>query len=303
MARKRMFSKDVVWRSEFVLLSCGAQRLYFHLGMDCDDEGFVEYVLLMRKIEAKKEELRALQVAGFVTVYNLYTLRITDNNINNSIPKDRWKPSRHRDKFLDDNLELDQQFNPLDTECIQNDDKMYTQIRLDKVSLDKKDSLSGKEKKPDDTIIFCERVITYLNKKTKKKEVRGFHNTKFNYKFIKARLKEKYTSDDFKKVIDVKVDEWLDDPDMSKNLRPQTLFGNNFESYLVQEPVKKSIQEEVTIRKRFEDGLPGFMILNGSVASQADIINAIKINKEDTLKQLKSWRKLTPDEQDKRLRR
>jgi uncharacterized phage protein (TIGR02220 family) len=39
---------------------------------------------------------------------------------------------------------------------------------------------------------------------------------------------------DFQKVIDIKAAEWLNDPQWSKFLRPITLFGPNFESYLNQ---------------------------------------------------------------------
>ncbi len=53
---------------------------------------------------------------------------------------------------------------------------------------------------------------------------------------ITARLKEGYTVDDFKKVIDLKIKEWRS-TDMSKYLRPETLFGAKFESYL-NSPVK-----------------------------------------------------------------
>ncbi|WP_374718234.1 conserved phage C-terminal domain-containing protein, partial [Neobacillus sp.] len=38
--------------------------------------------------------------------------------------------------------------------------------------------------------------------------------------------------------------EWLYDPVMCKYLRPSTLFGTNFESYLNQKMVYKSLQEE-----------------------------------------------------------
>ncbi len=61
-------------------------------------------------------------------------------------------------------------------------------------------------------------------------------NTIATRKHIIARLKEGYTVDDFKKVIDLKIKEWLN-TDMSKYLRPDTLFGAKFESYL-NSPVK-----------------------------------------------------------------
>jgi len=52
---------------------------------------------------------------------------------------------------------------------------------------------------------------------------------------IKARLNEGFTLEDFKKVIKIKSEEWLN-THMSKFLRPETLFSNKFESYLNQKP-------------------------------------------------------------------
>lgn len=52
-------------------------------------------------------------------------------------------------------------------------------------------------------------------------------------------LSEGYTLDDFKKVVDLKFDEWKA-TDMSKYIRPETLFGNKFDGYLNQLPVNNS---------------------------------------------------------------
>ena len=71
-------------------------------------------------------------------------------------------------------------------------------------------------------------IISYLNLKTSK----SFRsNNKETIKHINARLKEGFTIDDFKKVIDIKTTEWLN-TNMDQYLRPQTLFNNKFESYL-----------------------------------------------------------------------
>lgn len=56
---------------------------------------------------------------------------------------------------------------------------------------------------------------------------------------IRARLNEKFTVDDFKAVIDKKVAEWnhppgTDGKDTRAWIRPKTLFGTKFESYLNQ---------------------------------------------------------------------
>ena len=54
---------------------------------------------------------------------------------------------------------------------------------------------------------------------------------------IKARLAEGFTLEDFETVIKKKCREWLD-TDFAKYLRPETLFGTKFESYLNASEVK-----------------------------------------------------------------
>lgn len=63
-------------------------------------------------------------------------------------------------------------------------------------------------------------------------------------KHIRARFVEGYSLEDFKRVIDNKVREWGKIPaagekDMRKYLRPATLFGTKFESYLQEKPLRE----------------------------------------------------------------
>ena len=76
--------------------------------------------------------------------------------------------------------------------------------------------------------------ITYLNQKLGK----SYKYVDKNTKLVNARLKEGYTIDDFKTVIDKKVTEWQNG-DMAKYLRPETLFGTKFDGYLNQPIAKK----------------------------------------------------------------
>ena len=90
-------------------------------------------------------------------------------------------------------------------------------------------------------IIIYSRVIDYLNQKTSK----NFKSTsKKTQELIKARLNEKFTEEDFKKVIDIKTAEWKKDKKMQQYLRPETLFGTKFESYLNQNQNSTSLTEE-----------------------------------------------------------
>lgn len=74
----------------------------------------------------------------------------------------------------------------------------------------------------------ADEVIDYLNEKANKQ----FRHTQTNRNRILPRLKEGFTVEDCKAVIDRKSRDWLNNPDMSKYLRPETLFGSKFEGYL-----------------------------------------------------------------------
>lgn len=72
-------------------------------------------------------------------------------------------------------------------------------------------------------------VISYLNERTNKKFKASSDKSK---RHIQARYNEGFTLDDFKQVIDNKTNEWLNSEQMNRYLRPETLFGTKFESYL-----------------------------------------------------------------------
>lgn len=92
-----------------------------------------------------------------------------------------------------------------------------------------KDNMSSDQKERSKDCIPYEDVVSYLNKKVGKSFK---HKTAKTRSLIKARFKDGFTIDDFKKVIDIKAAQWLTDSNMSQYLRPETLFGNKFEGYL-----------------------------------------------------------------------
>ena len=78
-------------------------------------------------------------------------------------------------------------------------------------------------------------VIDHLNKKAKTNYKSTTNKTK---SLINARINEGFTVDDFKRVIDIKARDWINDKKMRKYLRPETLFGTKFEGYLNEENKK-----------------------------------------------------------------
>lgn len=75
-------------------------------------------------------------------------------------------------------------------------------------------------------------IINHLNEKANKNFRAA---TKKTQSLINARIKEGFSLDDFKRVIDIKCNQWLG-TEMEKYLRPETLFGTKFESYLNEKP-------------------------------------------------------------------
>ncbi|MDD3363236.1 MAG: conserved phage C-terminal domain-containing protein [Hespellia sp.] len=100
-------------------------------------------------------------------------------------------------------------------------------------------------------------VIDYLNQKigTQFKD-----KSKDSRKHIKARFDDGFVMDDFVRVIDKKAAEWTG-TDNEKYLRPCTLFGTKFESYLNQHDTKKVTKaNNFTGRKYDMDSLEGALL-------------------------------------------
>ena len=98
-------------------------------------------------------------------------------------------------------------------------------------------------------LLICTEVISYLNLKAKK----NFKvDTASHQKFIKARLKEGYVLEDFKKVVDIMIAKWKG-TEYEQYLQPQTLFGNKMDNYLNQPMPRKvhSFQSAVDERLGF----------------------------------------------------
>jgi uncharacterized phage protein (TIGR02220 family) len=82
-------------------------------------------------------------------------------------------------------------------------------------------------------------IITALNSICSK----SFRPTAAHMRFINARINEGYALEDFKAVIQDRNSAWANNPEMSAYLRPSTLFGTKFDSYLQESknPIKSNL--------------------------------------------------------------
>jgi hypothetical protein len=102
MANRRMFSKTITNSSGFLMMPLSSQALYFHLGMNADDDGFCEHFTIMRMVDAKPDDLKILQAKGLVHVFDDRVLIIKDWKENNFLRSDRYNPSKYLEIYNND---------------------------------------------------------------------------------------------------------------------------------------------------------------------------------------------------------
>ena len=139
--------------------------------------------------------------------------------------KKRVAAYRERKKLEFSNAKCNDSGNEDVTQCNATDKTRLDKTRLDKNRLDK----TRLEEDRDTPGIPYSEIVNILNAETGNNYK---HTSKSTRNFIKARWNEGFRFSDFEKVIKAKCSQWKADPKMSIYLRPQTLFGTKFESYL-----------------------------------------------------------------------
>lgn len=110
-------------------------------------------------------------------------------------------------------------------------------------------------KEPDPT----EEVVNHLNHRLGAKYK---PTTQATRKLIKARIKEGFTVEDMKLVIDKKAAEWVGNPKMAQFLRPDILFGNKFEGYLNAQSRPQTRQNNTTYRQDIDPAAAAYLEAN-----------------------------------------
>lgn len=96
MAQRRMFSRDITSTDAFIDLPKGSQLLYFHLGMNADDDGFISNPkTVMRMLGSSDDELKLLFIKKFLLIFESGVCVVKHWRINNQIRKDRYKETKY----------------------------------------------------------------------------------------------------------------------------------------------------------------------------------------------------------------
>ena len=234
-----MMSKKIIDTDNFLDMPQSTQCLYFHLLLRADDDGFIQSPKsIMRITGCKDDDLKLLIAKGFVIGFETGVIVIRHWRIHNYVQSDRYSKSELQEAKC---VELKNKvyevveppINPdntcMDTKCIQNGYNLDTQIRIDKIREEENRIETLCHVTHDDVDKSHFEIIEYLNLKTGSK----FKPTTKPYvQAIRSRLKEGYTVNDFKTVIDKKCREWQGTK-LEKYLTPKTLFApSHFDTYL-----------------------------------------------------------------------
>ena len=161
MAKKRMFSLDVVDLDSFIEMPVSAKLLYYDLGMRADDDGFVGNPKKITLLAGcNEEDIEILIKNKFIYMFSSGVVAIRHWNVNNQIRKDRYNETfRIDEKRL---LKLENNVYELkDNSGIPNDIPMVTTVKysigknsIDKLSVDKtsKEKNSLEEKREEKII-------------------------------------------------------------------------------------------------------------------------------------------------------
>ena len=91
-----MFDKGLLETDAFMDMPMASKALYFLLGMEADDEGFVSPGRVMRIYGGNPDDLKVLIAKNYVIQFKSGVIVITDWNENNYLDKNRIKETKYQ---------------------------------------------------------------------------------------------------------------------------------------------------------------------------------------------------------------
>ncbi|MFA5283945.1 MAG: hypothetical protein WC366_05530 [Bacilli bacterium] len=179
MANRRMFSKDIVRSDAFLTMPLSAQALYYHLGMEADDDGILSNPLAVKDmIHATNDDLSLLISKKFVIAFEGGFIIIKGWRINNIIRADRKKPTQYPELLSKLSIESNNSYHlkddkdiidiQLTTKCQPSDNQMSAQVRLGQVSVGKVSK--GKDNLLQGLEVLKENIINNCKEENIKKD-------------------------------------------------------------------------------------------------------------------------------------
>lgn len=91
-----MFDRAIIDTDKFMDMPLSSKAIYFLLGMEADDEGFVSYKKVMRVHGGNDDDMKVLVAKGCIILFESGVVVITDWSKNNWLDSRRIKPTEYK---------------------------------------------------------------------------------------------------------------------------------------------------------------------------------------------------------------
>jgi len=160
VASKRMFDKSIIDTDRFTDMPMSTKALYFLLGMEADDFGFVSPKRIMRMHGGTEDDVKILVAKNFVIPFDSGVYVITEWNKHNWLDKRHIKPTEYQEELkmlrlvdkkyhigsvvelLESSTELLEDSKNSLRETLDDTENPLGQISRDKISLDKSSTVT-----------------------------------------------------------------------------------------------------------------------------------------------------------------
>ena len=238
-----MFSKNVVQTDRFLEMPISSQLLYFHLGVEADDDGFVTPLKIMRMVGINNaDDMKVLEAKQFIIKFNDGVVVIRDWKINNEIKNDRYNETQYKEHRT--KLSISNGVYSLVVPVVST---MDPQVRLGKVRLGKEDIITPVKK----TTGAYDQFINKFNEITKRKFTSKDQKARRQFE---ARLKEGYTIENLENAIKGCLADDFHRENNYKYLTPEFITrSDKLEKYMSAfTPSVNMTDRKLTLRERFE---------------------------------------------------
>lgn len=242
MAQRRMISKEVLETDRFCEMPGNAQALYSHLILNADDDGMIGNLkMLVRMYAANEDDVKVLLTKGYLIQFEDGVTAITHWQMMESIRRDRYHPTIYQDDFQRLRINEDKIYElaPIKS-TISNIDSQLSQQWLPNGMTSVLPSI-GKDSTDKNNLVknrvdYFTLPFTKENKDPKVNEIINYLNRKYSLHFdpsskltiqiINNRLKDGYTSEDFKTLIDriSNIVNWKNTEERYQVLNPKNIF-------------------------------------------------------------------------------
>ena len=140
-----MFNKDITGSDAFLDMPASTQALYFHLGMEADDDGFIgNPKKVMRVLGVNDDDLKILLSKKFLLIFESGVVVVKHHRMNNNWDKYNCKRTVYLEEFSKLNIKDNKAYtlDKLHGIPVQSENSLKTVFRIEENRIDKNTSVA-----------------------------------------------------------------------------------------------------------------------------------------------------------------